>query len=51
VSFVIAGPWSRSARAAAQQTTPTLVSQLMTGFTSLVIPGLFTATAQPEARV
>ena len=45
VSFVIAGPWSRSARTPAPQAAPTLLSRFMSGFTSLVIPGLIVAAA------
>ena len=45
VSFVISGPWSRSARTPAAQPPATVMSQLLTGFTSLLIPGLMLAAA------
>ena len=45
VSFVITGPWSRSARTPTPAAPATLRAQFMTGFTSLVIPGLMIAAA------
>ena len=45
VSFIIAGPWSRSARTPAPPAAPTLLARFMTGFTSLVLPGLMIAAA------
>ncbi|MEO5897479.1 MAG: serine/threonine-protein kinase [Vicinamibacterales bacterium] len=44
VSFVIAGPWSRSARSVRPQLTTTL-AKVMNAFASLILPGLIVAAA------
>ncbi len=44
VSFVIVGPWSRSARSVPQQPMTT-VARILRGFGSLIIPGLIVAAA------
>lgn len=45
VSFVVTGPWSRSARTPAAQPRPTILSRIRTWFTALVIPALMGAAA------